>query len=107
MPAQNKLDRRIEEGDENAVDLGSWNPKHVGNPMRFQGFHDELCAVHPCPSNKKWSDSPLPFSLLRRPQFCGWLGSLEQLLTDAFWTTHNGSLLQHLKIPEAETPVIA
>ena len=71
MSAENKLDRGIEKGDENTVDLGSWNPEHMGDSVGFKGFHDELCAVHPWTSKDPRSDSALSLRLLRRAQFCG------------------------------------
>ena len=33
---------------ENTVDLGPWNAEHVGDPMSFQGLHQEFSAIHDC-----------------------------------------------------------
>jgi hypothetical protein len=46
MAAEHKLNRRIKQGDEQAVDLRSRDAKHMGYPMVFKHLDQPLGSIH-------------------------------------------------------------
>ena len=60
MAAEHELNRRIKQGDEQAVDLGSRDAEHMGHPMVFQHLDQGLGSIqHKISRNDDQTESDL------------------------------------------------